>query len=180
MIDLLKTLYNDLAVSGGINLYIDHFIRNIPRGFGMHIRERWYRKRFKKCGLNLHVLEGTYIVNPKNIECGNNFFIGINNYIQAGGGLKVGDNVMMGPYAKIWTQNHNYKEPNTPVWMQGYEYKEVIIGDDVWLGANTFIMPGTIIRNGCIIAANSVVGAKDYKEGLILAGNPARKIGERY
>ncbi len=80
---------------------------------------------------------------------------------------------------KIWTQNHNYKEYNKPVWSQGYSYRPIRIGCDVWIGANAFIMPGTKLGNKCIILANSVVTSKEYPDGTILAGYPARKIGIR-
>lgn len=179
LLGILKAIYNDLHNRNGVNLYVEHLIRNLPRHFGMHIREKWYGRRFKRCGGNLHVLPGAYIINPHLVECGDNFFIGINNYIQAGGGIVCGNNVMMGPYAMIWTQNHIFADYRKPIWKQGYEYKPVKIGNDVWIGANVFIMPGANIGNGCVISANSVVGAKSYPDGSIIAGNPARKIGER-
>ena len=66
-----------------------------------------------------------------------------------------------------------------PVWQQGYDNKSVKIGNDVWIGANAFIMPGTILGDKCIVSAHSVVGARQYPSGTILAGHPARKIGNR-
>ena len=179
MLELFKRLYWDLYTRTGRKQYVEHFLRDLPSGFGVYLRERWYIKRFKKAGNNTHILTGTHFIHPDKVECGDNVFFGINNYIQAAGGLMLGSNVMLGPYVKIWTQNHIYNDPNTPVWQQGYEYKEVIIGDDVWIGANTFIMPGAKIGDKCVISANSVLGGKQYPAGLILAGYPARKIGER-
>ena len=55
---------------------------------------------------------------------------------------------------------------------------EIRIGDDVWIGFNATILSGVSIGRGAIVAAASVV-TKDVEPYAIVAGNPARKIGER-
>lgn len=45
--------------------------------------------------------------------------------------------------------------------------KPIHIGDDVWIGANTIILPGTFIGSGCVVSANSVVKGK-YSENLLI------------
>ena len=179
MIDLLKKFYWDMSYAQYRDTYIAALIRNIPGSFGILLRRKWYSKRFKKVGRNLNILPGTYIINPQNVECGDDVSIGVYNYIQAGGGVKIGSCTLLGPFVKIWTQQHNYKDPNTPIRLQGYNFKPVELGYDVWIAANVFIMPGAKIGNKCIISASTVVGAKTYPDGIILAGYPARKIGER-
>ncbi len=177
--NLGKRLYWDLVSRETRFLYVESFLRGIPGPFGERLREKWYRRRFRKCGKNLTVPLGAFIANPQNIECGDNVFFGLYCYIQAGGGLVLGSDVAIGPHVKIWTQNHRYNDPEIPVWKQGYENKSVIIGNDVWIGANAFIMPGTILGDKCVVAAHSVVGARKYPPRTILTGHPARKIGER-
>ena len=179
IMEILKRLYWDLAAKHGRRAYIEQFIRNFPLQFGLILRERWYRRLFKKAGTRINIMPGTYIIHPEKVECRDNIFFGINNYIQAAGGLIMGSDVVLGPYVKIWTQNHLYQDFDNPVWQQGYEYKPVVIGNDVWLGASVFVMPGAKIGDKCIVSANSVLGGKEYPEGSILAGYPARKIGVR-
>ncbi len=179
MRDTFKRAYWDLSSARSRGEYVAFLIRNLPGSFGLSVRRLWYGRRFKTCGTNLNILEGTFILNPQNIECGDNVSIGVCNYIQAGGGLILESDVLLGPFVKIWTQNHNYKQYDVPVHSQGYTYTPVEIGRDVWVGANAFIMPGAKIGAKSIISASSVVGAKIYAEGSILAGYPARKIGER-
>ena len=176
---LLKTLYWDLFSKKMRPLYIESLIRGLPGHFGERLREHWYRRRFAICGENLTVPLGAYFVNPQNIQCGDNVFWGLYCYIQAGGGLTLGSDVAIGPHVKIWTQSHRYHRSDLPVWKQGYEYNSVTIGDDVWIGANAFIMPGTVLGDRCVVSAHSVVNKKIYPEGTILAGHPARKIGNR-
>lgn len=178
-INILKKFYWDIRTKLGRDTYIAWLIKDIPGECGIEIRKIWYGKKLKKAGENLLIQPGTVIVNPQNIEVGDNVSIGISSMIQAGGGLVVKSNAMFGPYVKIWTQNHLYEDPNKPINLQGYQFNPVEIGEDVWIGANAFIMPGAKIGDKCIISASSVVGGKIYPDRLILAGNPARKIGVR-
>lgn len=53
---------------------------------------------------------------------------------------------------------------------------EIIIGDDVWVGAQCVILKNAHIGSGCIVAAGSVVTAGDYPPNSLLAGNPAKVI----
>lgn len=55
----------------------------------------------------------------------------------------------------------------------------VVIGNDVWIGANAIIMEGIVVGNGAIIAAGSVV-IKDVEPYTIVGGNPARAIKKRF
>lgn len=52
----------------------------------------------------------------------------------------------------------------------------IVIGDDVWLGANCIILKGARLGEGCIVASGSIVTAGEYPPRSILAGNPARVV----
>lgn len=56
---------------------------------------------------------------------------------------------------------------------------DTVIGNDVWIGQNTTILPGVHIGDGVIIGANSVVG-RDIEPYSIVAGNPAQLIRKRF
>jgi acetyltransferase-like isoleucine patch superfamily enzyme len=153
--------------------------RYCPGEYGMIVRVKLLSKQLGAVGSNLHVLEGVFIRNPQNIRLGNDVGIGDHVYLQAGGEIEIGNDVLLGPGAKIWTQNHRFDAPDTPFRLQGYDYRKVEIGDDVWIGANAFIMPGAHLPKGCIVSAGAVVAGRAYGEYSILAGNPARVIGFR-
>src|SRR5207253_1636021 len=108
-----------------------------------------------------------------------NCWIGVDNVIQANGGVDIGDNVLLGPGVKIWSVNHVYSDPHRTIVDQGFDQKRVVIGSNVWIGANVFIMPGARISDGVVISAGSVVGSKLIEPYAVVAGNPARKIGTR-
>lgn len=103
---------------------------------------------------------------------------GIGNYAKIEGAV-VGSSVLMGEYCCIYRRNHTYSNKTIPIIDQGYSDKPiVVIGDDVWIGDNVTILPGIIINHGAIIGAGSVV-TKDVNSFDIVAGNPAKKIGDR-
>ena len=56
---------------------------------------------------------------------------------------------------------------------------DTVVGNDVWLGQNTTVLPGVHIGNGAIIGANSTVGG-NVEPYSIAAGNPAKLIRKRF
>ena len=98
---------------------------------------------------------------------------GISNgcYIQAMNGIEIGVNLRIAPGVKIISSNHDVNDydrhaPAPPI----------RIGDNVWLGTNSVLLPGVEIGNHTVIAAGAVVN-KSFKEGnCILGGVPAKII----
>jgi virginiamycin A acetyltransferase len=70
-------------------------------------------------------------------------------------------------------------EKHTPTLNQLPFKGDTVIGNDVWIGTDTVIMPGINIGDGAIIAAKSVV-TKDVEPYTIVGGNPAQKIKKRF
>ena len=93
-------------------------------------------------------------------------------YFQSYNGIKIGKNFLFGPGVKLISSNHDFKNKNIP-----QKTDPIIIGDDVWIGANAIILPGVVIGDNCIIGAGSVVTKSFTKSGSIIAGNPAKIIG---
>jgi len=179
MLRLFKLLYWDLKHKQGRFTFIQWLLRDVPGEFGIALRSRLYRKRFAEAGDRLSIAQGVRFRNIQHITVGENVSIGDCCFLQAAGGIELGDHVLLGPGVKIWSANHRTADLTRPIKGQGYEFKRVAIGSDVWIGANAFIMPGAEIGDHVIIAAGSVVGAKPVPPYRILAGNPARVIGTR-
>lgn len=55
----------------------------------------------------------------------------------------------------------------------------VVIGNDVWIGSNVTMIAGVKIGDGAVVAAGAVV-TKDIEPYTIVAGVPAKKIGQRF
>jgi maltose O-acetyltransferase len=87
--------------------------------------------------------------------------------------IRTGHDVSIGPNATILTLGH---DPQSPEFAD--RGGDVVIGDRVWIGYGTLILPGIKIGEGAVVGAGAVV-TKDVEPFTIVAGNPARKIGER-
>ena len=91
---------------------------------------------------------------------------------------------MTGPDVKIITGDHRtdiageYMIKVTDRMKLPENDRPVVIEDDVWIAANTIILPGVTIKKGAIIGAGSVV-TKDVMEYNVVAGVPAKVIKVR-
>ena len=87
--------------------------------------------------------------------------------------VTIGDNVLFGPNVCIYTAGH----PIHPeIRNSGYEYGiPIVIGDNVWIGGSSVILPGVKIGSNTVIGAGSVV-TKDIPDNVCAAGNPCRVI----
>lgn len=108
-----------------------------------------------------------------NIEVGRNLFINYNCTILDVAKVNIGDNVLIAPNVSIYTAGHPLHADTRKT---GYEYGiPVTIGDNVWIGGNSIIMPGVTVGCNSVIGAGSVV-TKDVPDWTVVAGNPARVI----
>jgi len=107
--------------------------------------------------------------------------IGDNFYMNAGchilGDITIGNDVMIGPKTIIWGRDHGIKKSRL---MREQEHKKepIVIGNDVWIGANVTIVKGVNIATGAVIGAGSVV-TKNVPEYAIVVGNPAKIVKYR-
>lgn len=110
-----------------------------------------------------------------NIEVGENFVANYNLTILDVARVKIGSNVMIAPNVSIYTAGHPLHPDSRN---SGYEYGiPITIGDNVWIGGNSVILPGVTIGSNVVIGAGSVV-TKDIPDNRVAAGNPCRVIRE--
>ena len=99
--------------------------------------------------------------------------IGIHNTII--GPVCIGSHVNLAQGITVTALNHNFEDKEKRIDEQGITTKPVIIGDDVWIGANAVILPGVTIGKHCVVAAGAVV-TKDVPDNTIVGGVPAKEI----
>lgn len=112
------------------------------------------------------------------VTIGQEFYLGRYSLLQGYGDITIGDHVMIGPNTSIVASSHTFDDLHTPMRHQDVAALQVVIADDVWIGAGVRILGGVTIRRGAIIGAGSVV-IGDVCEHEIRAGVPARLISLR-
>ncbi len=112
------------------------------------------------------------------LKIGNRVAFGANSFLDFSGGLELGDDTWLSQNVFIFTHTHQVKSRILKK-EQPITYHPLKIGDDCWIAANVTILPSVgSIGDGAIIGAGSVV-TKPVEPYSIIAGNPAKKIGER-
>lgn len=118
-----------------------------------------------------------YMFPPFYTDCGKNTHIGKNVFINSGcrfqdqGGITIGNDVLIGHNVVLATLNHD-QNPNNRTDMIP---SPIVIGNEVWIGANATVLPGVTIGDCAIVAAGAVV-TKDVPENTIVGGVPAKII----
>jgi acetyltransferase-like isoleucine patch superfamily enzyme len=112
------------------------------------------------------------------VEVGERAAIGAFNFIHGGGGVRIGRDVLLGPFVQIFSENHRFDDPDAPIIEQAVQRAPVVIEDDVWIGASAVILAGVVVGAGAIVAAGAVVRS-DVPPGAVVAGVPARVVGRR-
>lgn len=107
------------------------------------------------------------------VVIGDNTRIGIHNTII--GPVTIGSHVNLAQGITVTALNHIFKDTTLRIDEQGISTQPVIIGDDVWIGANAVILPGVTIGNHAVVAAGAVV-TKDVPDNTIVGGVPAKEI----
>lgn len=119
-------------------------------------------------------------LNNSRLIIGEKTYIGEYNNIRAAGGtITIGKRCLISQHITMVSSNHGIDRKHTIIeqpWSINRNF--IIIEDDVWIGANSVILPGVTVRKGAVIGAGSIV-PKDVPEYAIVCGNPARVIKYR-
>lgn len=99
--------------------------------------------------------------------------IGLHNTLI--GPVHIGNHVNLAQNITVTGLNHNYQDVSRRIDEQGVSTEKVVINDDVWIGANSVILPGVTIGEHSVIAAGSVV-SRSIPPYSICAGVPAKVI----
>lgn len=100
--------------------------------------------------------------------------------LYTGHGIRIGAGVLIAANCTLAPTNHEVRDRNRPIRDQGFSPSRggIVIEDDVWIGANSVILDGAILRRGAVVGAGSVV-RDELPEYSINVGVPARTIAWR-
>jgi virginiamycin A acetyltransferase len=108
------------------------------------------------------------------IVIGPNSYINSGTVIYSGGGVRIGANVLIAANCTLAPVNHEYQKRELLIIEQRFMVSRggIVIEDDVWVGSNSVILDGAILRKGCVVGAGSVVRG-ELPSYSISIGTPA-------
>lgn len=126
---------------------------------------------------NCSVIESFSCINNAvgDVIIGDHTRIGLHNTVI--GPVSIGSHVNLAQGITITALNHNFENKEQRIDSQGVSTNPVILGDDIWIGANAVVLPGVSIGNHAVVAAGAVV-TKDVPPHSLVAGVPAKIIKE--
>lgn len=159
-----------------VKLFVNPFIHHKGKGALIRRRTRMDVFPFNTFSLDDHsVIEDFSTINNGvgEVKIGKRTIIGLSNTII--GPVTIGDDVMFAQHIVVSGMNHGYEDVNIAPSLQKEICKQIVIGDAVWIGANSVITAGVTIGKHSVIGAGSVV-TKDIPAYCIAVGNPAKVI----
>lgn len=100
--------------------------------------------------------------------------------LYTGNGIRIGNHVAIAANCTFAPVNHAYRDKHRLIRDQGFLPSRggIVVEDDVWIGANCVFLDGTILRQGCVVAAGTVVRG-EIPAYTVWGGEPPRQIGTR-
>lgn len=166
-------------------VFLDKFARRVRSFWHSRVTSVAMRSRLKSCGKNVSIGPHSEMT-LENISIGNNVYLGPHTTVlSTGANVTIGNDVMFGPGVTIITGDHRTDLiGRTMISVTNSEKLpendlDVVIEDDVWIGANVTILKGVTIGTGSIIAAGAVV-TKSVPDFSISGGVPTKVIKSRF
>lgn len=191
-----------MSVSRELRAWSEALVAGLPGGTGAALRAWYHRRQLAALGPGARIGRDLLVLGTRRIRVGAEFScwrdctlaacedgiitigdrvsLNSNVYINAcmGGSVAIGSDVLVGPNVVMRASDHRFSRRDTPIRLQGHEPGEIVVGDDVWIGANATLVAGAHIGAGAIVAAGAVVTG-DVEPYTIVGGVPAREIGRR-
>ena len=129
------------------------------------------------CGQGCALYHSTYVLNGQGtFSMGAHTHLGAFCYVNAEhGAVRLGDHVAVGPGTKIFSYSNHYARGRRVT--EERKVADVVIGNNVFIGANSTILPGTRVHDHVVIAAGSVARG-ELRGNAVYAGVPCRTIRE--
>lgn len=156
---------------------------NLVPAENCELREKILKELLGGCEKNVRVNQPFYVDYGSNIFVGEESIINMNCTFLDTNKIIIGKRAVIAPDVKIYTAFHPMKSSERfKQDEEGASYlctsaSPVVIGDNVWIGGGSVILPGVKIGNNVVIGAGSVV-TKDIPDNVVAFGNPCKVIKE--
>ncbi|WP_166626740.1 acyltransferase [Jeotgalicoccus sp. S0W5] len=156
-------------------MFIFESSNNFNNLFAFAIRYLILSSFTQKIGERVYVGKNTTFKNIENLELGNSVSIHDGCYIDAYGGITIGDSVSIANHTSLISFEHTWENIDMPIKYNPVAKKSIFISSDVWIGSGCRILGGSFIESRVVIAAGAV--SKGYiDKNSIYGGIPAKCI----
>jgi putative colanic acid biosynthesis acetyltransferase WcaF len=124
-------------------------------------------------GRNVRIHNTATIYFPWNLSVGDWSSVGEHAMIYNLGPVRIGEKVTVSQQAHLCAGTHDASDPTMPL-----QKPPIAVGDQAWICADAFVGPGVTVAEGAVVGARAVA-VNDVEAWTIVAGNPARAVGER-
>ncbi len=162
-----------LRISGGLVRIGAHSRIECTSRMGIQVG-----RNFKLGAFSRMIASGTLSDLGHGITVGDNVGISEFAYIGGAGGLRIGNDVIVGQYFSTHPENHIFDDLEVPIREQGVTRAGIEIGSNCWIGAKVTILDGVTLGRGSVVAAGSVVN-RSFPDHAIVGGVPARLLRMR-
>ncbi|ASK62284.1 acetyltransferase [Virgibacillus phasianinus] len=139
------------------------------------LRYLYLKKYIKNCGENIFIGKGVVLKNSRKLSIGSNVSIHAYSYVDAIGGITIGDNVSIANHTSLISFEHTWENTEIPIKYNNTKKGSIKVSDDVWIGCGCRILSNVTIHERCIVAAGAVLN-KDTKSNTLMGGVPARDL----
>jgi putative colanic acid biosynthesis acetyltransferase WcaF len=126
-----------------------------------------------RVGRGLYIRPGVSIHDPRRLTVGDHVWIGDDCVIHNMADVEIQSHAALAHQVFIAAAGHDISSPS-----MAYAHKPVVIEGQTWLASRSVVLAGVRVREGCVIAAGTVV-SRDTPPWTVMAGNPARPLKER-
>src|SRR3989344_2150872 len=112
------------------------------------------------------------------IRIGARTIVNVGGYLSGEGGLEIGEDVLIGPHAKLLSAGHAIDGGDVVIARNRITRARIVVEDGAWIGAGAIVLEGVTIGRGAVVAAGALV-RQDVPAGMVAAGMPARLIRSR-
>lgn len=158
------------SISLETSVYFLHLIGCFP---SHTVRRFFYKMSGVKIGKGSTIHTKANFYDPRNVTIGEDSIVGEGAVLDGRAKLIIGDHVDMASEVMVYNSQHDINDDNFSA-----INRDVVIEDYVFVGPRSIILPGVKIGRGAIVAAGAVI-TKDVPPYAIVAGVPAKVIGER-
>ncbi len=128
---------------------------------------------------NTRLVVGDVLADPAvGIRVGARTIVNVGCYLSGEGGLDIGEDVLIGPHAKLLSAGHAIDEGDAIIARNRITRARIVVEDGAWIGAGAIVLEGVRIGRGAVVAAGALV-RQDVPDGMVAAGMPARLIRVR-